>query len=141
MMETSLSNPLSPRAALRRLRARFRLVDALVVRAMLAAEWIRFACGALVHWTTGRTPRRSHLALVNLFTASAGRANDLLARGLALLHPPYRFKGSAGVLGNLEPADLIRIQTQLEDDGYCVFEGCLSADFCERVVRRSLQAE
>lgn len=140
-METSLFNPLSPRGALRRLRARFPLVDALVARALLAAEWTRFVCGALVHWATGRTPRRSHLALVNLFTASAGRANDFLARALAVLHPPYRFAGRSGVLGNLQESDLARIQAQLEHDGYCVFEGCLSAEFCERMVHHSLRAE
>jgi len=140
-MEASVSDALSPRAALRRLRARSAFLNRMIEGSLLVAEWARFAYGALVHWATGRTPRRSHLALVNLFTASAGRANDSLARILSLLHPPYRFAGSAGVLGKLGDADLARIQAQLESDGYCVFEGCLPAEFCERILQRSLQAE
>ena len=140
-MESAASNLLSPRAALRRLRARSAFVNRMVEGGLLASEWVRFAYGALAHWATGRTPRRSHLALVNLFTASAGRTNDALARGLAVLHPPYRFAGSAGVLGNLGGADLERIQAQLESDGYCVFEGALPQDFCEGIVQRTLQAE
>jgi len=140
-MESSLSDTFSPRAAFRRLRARSALVNRMVERVLVAMEWVRFTYGALVHWATGRTPRRSHLALVNLFTATAGQANDAFAKILSLLHPPYRFVGSAGVLGNLGGADLARIQKQLESDGYYVFEGCLPADFCERIVQRTLQAE
>lgn len=130
-METRLSDRLSPRGALRRLRARFQLVE----------ESLRFAYGVLAYWLTGRTPARSHLALVNLFTASSGRANDFLARALSILHAPYHFTRRSGVLGDLQEADLARIQSQLETDGYCLFEACLSADFCDRVVRHSLQAE
>ncbi len=140
-MESSLSHSFSPRRALRRLRAKYPSIDRLVRTVRIIPEWLRFAYGALVHWTTGRTPQRSHLALVNLFTASAGRANDAMAKALAAVHPPYRFVGSSGVLGNLGAADLARVQTQLENDGYCVFEGCLPADFCERIVQRTLQAE
>ena len=140
-METSIIQTLSPRSAFRRLRARFPVVNAFVQRALHLAEWIRFAYGALMHWMTGRTPRRSHLALVNLFTASGGRTNDRLASMLSILHPPYRFPGSSGVLGDLHRSDLVRIQDQLEHDGYCVFEDCLPADFCNRIVQRTLQAE
>jgi hypothetical protein len=140
-MEASPSKLLSPRGVLRRLRARSPLVNALAERVLLAAEWFRFAHGALMHWITGRTPRRSHLALVNLFTSSSGRANDTLARALTILHPPYRFTGRSGVLGNLHEADMARIQSQLDRDGYCVFENCLPADFCDRIVQHSLQAD
>jgi ectoine hydroxylase-related dioxygenase (phytanoyl-CoA dioxygenase family) len=48
---------------------------------------------------------------------------------------------AAGVLGDLKPLDLKRIQQQLEKDGYYVFENCLSADFCERISRPTLSAD
>ncbi|OAI50410.1 hypothetical protein AYO46_10235 [Betaproteobacteria bacterium SCGC AG-212-J23] len=44
-------------------------------------------------------------------------------------------------MGTLAPHDLARIQAQLETDGYYVFEQCLSAEFCERLISASLQRE
>ena len=103
--------------------------------------WIRLFYGALVHALTGKTPKSAHLALVDLFIASAGRANDLAAWFLSRLHPPYRLPPAAGVLGALSEDVLRRIDATLERDGYVVFENCLSADFCERIVQHTLSAE
>ena len=87
------------------------------------------------------TPRAAHVALMNLFMASGGRANDLLSAVVGFFHPRYRLPGASGVLGDLTRNDLSRIQQQLEADGYVVFENCLSPEFCERVVQRTLELE
>jgi ectoine hydroxylase-related dioxygenase (phytanoyl-CoA dioxygenase family) len=100
--------------------------------------WIRLLHGAWVHMRTGETPQSAHLALIALFIRSGGRANDLLSRAVGILHPPYRLPRASGVLGDLTAGDLARIERQLEIDGYYVFENCLSAEFCERVVRQTL---
>jgi len=76
-----------------------------------------------------------------VFVATKGQANDSLAWMLSLLHPPYRLPRRSGVLGNLTDTEFGRIQQQLETDGYYVFDGCLSEDFCERIVQQSLRAE
>src|SRR5439155_461195 len=86
-----IARALCPRPALRRPRAGSAFVTRLIEGSLLVAECARFAYGALVRWAPGPTPRRSHLALVNPFAASAGRANDSLGGILSLLHPPYRF--------------------------------------------------
>src|SRR5437588_311666 len=140
-MESSVSNAFSLRAVARRLRARFAVVNYLLERTRLIMEWAGLLYGALIHRITGRTPNRSHLALVNLFTMSKGRANDSLSWMLSILHPPYRLPRRPGVLGQLSDQDFARIQAQLEADGYYVFEECLSEDICERIIRQSLQAE
>ena len=100
--------------------------------------WARLLHGAIVHTLTGKTPKSAHAALVDLFIASAGRANDVAARFLSILYPPYRLPPANGVLGALTEDDLRVIEDKLERDGYVVFENCLSAEFCERIVHHTL---
>ncbi|MBI3529704.1 MAG: phytanoyl-CoA dioxygenase family protein [Betaproteobacteria bacterium] len=133
-MDSDIFNPaFSIRAAVRRLKARFQLVK-------YAIEWARLLKGALIHALRGETPRTAQQALVNLFVMSQGRTNDFLAWVLSIRHSPYVLPQSSGVLGNLTPQDLAKIQEKLEIDGYYVFENCLPADFCERIVRQTLKA-
>src|SRR6266480_4708107 len=140
-MVSSVFRPFSLRGAVRRLRAKFAIFNYLLEQMEFVVEWAGLLHGALVHQLTGQTPSRAHLALVNLFTMSKGRANDSLARMLFILHPPYHLPRRSGVLGDLKDEDFARIQAQLEADGYYVFEGCLSEDFCERIVQQSLKAD
>lgn len=85
------------------------------------------------------TPRAAHVALINLFMASGGRANDLLSSVVGFFHPRYRLQAASGVLGDLTRENLNTIQQKLESEGYVVFENCLSPEFCERVVQRTLE--
>jgi ectoine hydroxylase-related dioxygenase (phytanoyl-CoA dioxygenase family) len=140
-MVSSVFRRLSLRGAVRRLRARFAIFNYALEQMEFSMEWARLVHGALVHQLTGQTPNRAHLALVNLFTRSSGRANDSLARMLSVLHPPYHFPRRSGVLGNLDDKDFTRIQAQLEADGYYIFEGCLSDKFCENIIQQSLEAD
>ncbi|SRR6266480_3837820 len=140
-MVSSVFRPFSLRGAVRRLRAKFAIFNYLLEQMEFVVEWAGLLHGALVHQLTGQTPSRAHLALVNLFTMSRGRANDSLARMLSVLHPPYHLPERSGVLGNLNDEDFARIEAQLETDGYYVFEGCLSDDFCESIIHQSLKAD
>lgn len=103
--------------------------------------WLKLFRGAWIHMRTGETPRSAHVALMALFIRTGGRANDLLSSVIGILHPPYRLPRASGVLGDLTASQLARIERQLETDGYFVFENCLSAKFCESVVRQSLAVE
>jgi SAM-dependent methyltransferase len=131
------------RAVLRRLHnVKMRLVQRRIkdiVRYWIS--WTALIWGAFTHWVTGKTPKSAHLALVSLFATSGGRVNDQLARTVKVLHPPYNFPNSDGVLGHLTDRDLARINRQLETDGYCVFENCLSAEFCESIVHQTLTVD
>ena len=103
--------------------------------------WIKLLRGALIHARTGETPQSAHLALIALFIRSRGRANDILSNAVGILHPPYRLPRAAGVLGDLTAGGLAKIERQLEVDGYYVFENCLSAEFCERIVQQTLKLD
>jgi Phytanoyl-CoA dioxygenase (PhyH) len=100
--------------------------------------WRELVRGAWIHWRGGETPSSAHHALIGLFIRSNGRTNDMLAKAVGIVHPPYRLPPASGVLGNLKEDDLARVQRQLEADGYYVFENCLSGDFCERLIRQTL---
>jgi len=103
--------------------------------------WCHLLWGAAVLNVKGETPWSSIQALVNLFIVSGGRTNDFMARVVASFHPPYALPQTSGVLGNLTQRDLARIQNKLEIDGYCVFENCLSPDFCERILQKTLTVD
>jgi ectoine hydroxylase-related dioxygenase (phytanoyl-CoA dioxygenase family) len=130
------------RALVRRLRPLFGLNDeSPVLPKSRIGPWIKLLYGAWVHMRTGETPQSAHLALIALFIRSGGRANDLLSRAVGILHPPYRLPRPSGVLGDLSTNDLAKIENQLETDGYYVFENCLSAEFCERVIQQTLATD
>jgi hypothetical protein len=103
--------------------------------------WVRLLRGAWIYVRTGETPYPAHIALLALFIKTGGRANDFMSRVVGLLHPPYRLPEPTGVLGKLTQKDLAAIQSQLETDGYYVFENCLSSEFCERIVEKSLNVD
>jgi ectoine hydroxylase-related dioxygenase (phytanoyl-CoA dioxygenase family) len=126
---------------LRRFKARSPLLSGLVlwVRYMIAWAWVFW--GGLVHWLRGETPKKSHLALVTLFAMSGGRDNDRLARAVEIMQPPYRLSSASGVLGNLSQRDLATIQAKLASDGYYVFENTLTEQFCENILRRTLEVD
>lgn len=104
-------------------------------------DWGRVLKGTVVLFLTGDTPRSAHGALVNLYIASGGKANDSLSRVVEIMHPPYKLPAASGVLGRLGEQDLARIQKRLETDGYHVFENCLSAEFCQRLLDKTLQLD
>ena len=122
-------------------RERHSLVRRLVDGGRLLRAWTRLLYGGLVHALTGETPKWAHRALVDLFIANAGRANDTAARFLACLYPPYRLPPASGVLGALGADALRTIEDKLERDGYVVFENCLSTEFCERIIRQTLSID
>jgi hypothetical protein len=138
-MNSSISK-LTPawRARYRRLKARWPLLGRL---ARHVITWATLLSGALVNARTGKTPKSAHHALVELFMTSGGRANDLIARAVQIMHPPYELPQPSGVLGKLTDRDLEKIQKQLERDGYFVFENCLTAEFCESLAQQSLELD
>lgn len=121
------------------LRVRSRIVASLQGRWPRQMAWLSLLSGVAMHLFRGVTPKPAHQALVTLFVLSGGRANDRLARLINLFHRPYRLPEPKGVLGNLTQGDLRRIQEQLGRDGYFVFENCLSGEFCDAVIKHSLE--
>jgi hypothetical protein len=110
-------------------------------RISVLKAWGLVLFGGLYHWIRGVTPKPSHLALVTLFANDGGRANDFLSSIVAAFNPPYRLPQSKGVLGDLTADGLSQITEKLEQDGYYVFENALSTEYCDNLLRRSLDLE
>lgn len=99
---------------------------------------LRMAAGGLAFAATGRTPASAYQSMIRLFMLTGGRSNDLAARWLSTLHPPYPLPAAEGILGSLPPARLGSLVSQLERDGYAVFERALPADVCDRLTEFAL---
>jgi hypothetical protein len=142
MTNTSLSQPpTSLRVMLRRLKQRSPLFRSLVGALLGGWAWALLLGGLIVHGIIGKTPKSSHLALIAVFIRTRGRANDILSGLIGFFHPPYRLPPAHGVLGNLDGDALAAIERDLERDGYRVFKNCLSGEFCDRLLQKSLEAE
>lgn len=129
--------PLPPISAAHRQRLRSGIIE----RWRYAQAWVKVFWGGVILALKGKTPPASHQALVHLFIASGGRAHDRLAHAVQTFHPPYKLPTADGVLGHLTQQDLGRVQAKLEADGYYVFEKCLSPEFCQRLLDKTLELD
>ena len=94
---------------------------------------LRLAAGMAVYVVRGHTPAFAYQSLIRLFTLTSGRSNDLLARLIGWLRRPYPIEGIDGVLGFHSRADLDRVERQLKERGYYVFDRQLPDALCERL--------
>jgi hypothetical protein len=141
-MRSAVTNStLSLSGSVQYLKARWPILRRIARSVRYVIAWANVIVGFAVHIVRGETPKSAHLALVTLFAISGGKANDLLARIVQTLQPPYPLPPPRGVLGNLADQDLAQIESKLVKDGYVIFEKCLSAEFCESIVRQTLQLE
>jgi hypothetical protein len=109
----------------------------LSARGALASS-ARLASGALKYLYKGETPDTAYQSMIRLFCATGGASNDVLSKGLSLLHPPYRLKETTGVLGNLSPQEITRVTAELDQKGYFVFENALPTQLCDDLLRFAL---
>ncbi|MEA3194828.1 MAG: hypothetical protein QOD26_3161 [Betaproteobacteria bacterium] len=100
---------------------------------------LRLLAGSLAFVATGRTSSAAYQSMIRLFMLTGGWSNDVAARWLSVLHPPRRRQSASGVLGNLNAGALDRLDAQLRNDGYAVFERALPADLCDRLLDFALR--
>ena len=99
---------------------------------------LRLAAGMAVYVVRGHTPAFAYQSLIRLFTLTSGRSNDLLATLIGWLRRPYPIEGIDGVLGFQSRADLDRVERQLKERGYYVFDRQLPDALCERLYQFAL---
>jgi hypothetical protein len=109
------------------------------VRRSLRFVWIFidpfvFAAGLAVNAVRKRTPALAAVSMRRLYVATDGRTNDAAGRVSAILHPPVRVDEPQGVLGHLDSSAVAAIASDLEQEGYHVFEAKLDEAACERVL-------
>jgi hypothetical protein len=99
---------------------------------------VRLAAGMVRFWVDGRTPNSAYQGMVRLFCLTGGTSNDALSRLVSLLYPPYRLNDTSGVLGSLHGEEVGRINRQLDQNGYYVFERLLAPALCDRLLQFAL---
>lgn len=100
---------------------------------------LRLLAGWTVYLVSGRTPSFAYQSMVMLFCLTGGRSNDVLSRLIGFFNPPYRLSDGRGVLGDMGPGEhRAAVLSQLRSRGYYVFENCLPADMCDRLMQFAL---
>lgn len=95
---------------------------------------LRLAAGAWQFARRRTTPNYAYQSLIQLFCLTGGRSNDLLARMVGLVRPPYRLSSATGVLGDLSSEEMGSIAARLREQGYYMFPRRLPAEICSRLL-------
>jgi hypothetical protein len=106
--------------------------------AQLIPPTLRVLAGAGSFAYRGATPDYAYQSLIRLFCLTGGRSNDVFARLVSLIRPPYKLEAMRGVLGELGKAEETRITAALQAHGYYVFEKRLPEDVCDRLLEYAL---
>jgi hypothetical protein len=99
---------------------------------------VKLFFGSLHYLIWRFTPNWAYQSMIGLFCATGGASNDLLSRFLSRLHPPREVVSNEGILGSLHPRELSRIVTDLDKNGYHIFENRLPAEICDRLLQFAL---
>jgi hypothetical protein len=94
--------------------------------------------GIFTYWRTNNTPDAVTQSLISLFCATGGESNDIISRGISLLHAPYRIENPTGVL-NLDTAEKRSeaIDT-LREQGFYVLPTRLPDSICDELLKVAL---
>ncbi len=97
---------------------------------------IGLAAGLVIYLLRKRTPSFAYQSLIRLFCLTQGRSNDVLSWIISRCKRPLEFGNETGVLGRWSSTrDRRRIVDELREKGYFVFESCLPAELCERLLQ------
>jgi len=103
-----------------------------VPAAILSAS--KLAAGALNYYVSGRTPPSAYQSMVSLFCVTGGVSNDAMSQLVSLAYPPYDLPDAKGVVGDLRPDNLERITSEIDANGFHVFEQRLPESLCDSLL-------
>jgi hypothetical protein len=96
---------------------------------------IQLLFGWAVYLVSGKTPPFAHQAMIGLFCVTQGRSNDLASKLIGFFKRPFQIPRARGVLGDMSAKEYRDpIVSQLRERGYYVFERCIPADLCDRLL-------
>jgi hypothetical protein len=93
----------------------------------------RLAYGGVGYLLTGKTPSQGYQGMIGLFCATRGVSNDLLARMVGRARGRAKLASTQGLLGDMAGEKLERTKSQLEREGYAVFERILPQAAVDRL--------
>jgi len=92
-----------------------------------------FLFGILKFLVTNKTSKISYIAFRFLFVLTNGRINDFISNIISFIIPKYKISNANGVLGNLSEKDINTIVSDIELNGYHLFEKKLEQDYINDV--------
>jgi ectoine hydroxylase-related dioxygenase (phytanoyl-CoA dioxygenase family) len=108
-----------------------------VLRPVLDATTL---CGAGLWYAVGGSSMPSaYQAMIRMFCRTGGSSNDFMSQCVRLFDRGATLPAPRGDLGVASQAEAARIGDRLRSDGYYVFDQCLSADVCERLLAAALR--
>lgn len=84
---------------------------------------------------------RKNPPLRYFYCLTRGRSSELLHRVTCRFHPRYPLTEHSGILGDLTPTKVAEIASEIERNGFHVFDARLNSELCERLYDFGLQAE
>lgn len=90
--------------------------------------------GLIFYLLMKKTPTKSALSMVRIFCLSRGLSNDFLSKLISLYKRKYRLTEIKGLLSNCNEASIREILTDLNRDGYYVFENCISTEMLSTIL-------
>lgn len=99
---------------------------------------VKLAIGLAQFIASGVNLSSSYQAMINLFCLTKGYSSDFLSYWVSLVRQPYRLADAKGILGNLSRSDIEKINGELNEKGYFVFEQKLPEHLCDALLNYAL---
>jgi hypothetical protein len=102
-------------------------------------NWYDLIKGLYTFNKTGQTPDKAYQAMIRLHGVTSGGSTDWLANQFSTLNQEQAIMPQAsGILGNLTKEDLIRVNHQLKENGYYVFDQVVPTAICDQITEFAL---
>ena len=98
-----------------------------------------FIKGFILFKTHQNTPLESYQAMRQLYLLSNGRFNDFISYLLSIKSPKYKNIIAKGILGNLNPSQVISIADEIHNTGYYISSQKLHPDIVQKIVEFALK--
>ncbi len=97
-----------------------------------------FIVGYWLFKLTKKTNWYAFVAFRRLFVLTKGRSNDAMSEKLSKENPPYSTGTVSGALGQLSEQELSKVVSDIEKNGFCVFDAKLKEEDVNALVNFSL---
>lgn len=104
-------------------------------------SFINLLAGLVQFNSSGKNSDRAYQGMINLFCLTKGHSSDIVSSWVSSARKPYDLPDANGILGNLSTSDLEKINADLTDKGYHVFENKLPECLCDALLNFALNSE
>jgi hypothetical protein len=103
-----------------------------------ALNWVDLLKGMQTFKETGQTPNKAYQAMIRLHGRTYGRSTNWIANRYATLREENAVGAVSGILGNLSENEIARINNQIKENGYYVFNQVVPEAICDQITQFGL---